>query len=1421
MPSKRATATKTLTKNLFSGSPVRVTHSTELMYTYRNARPMRAPQMVKALEDRDGQSLLLSVGDGVLACTRESLTEAQTWVQTDLGSKIGESFPGQTIRARLFDAVQDPVTQKIDLAVVVSDQNADYLFVSFDNPAPDAAIPFLPVWRAVTLKDPTIQTSAGAAPLVIADLVNLGKLVGRLLKPALPIDTWLAGQLEAKDRAILQSYSDKDPDSAATRLTAVLNGRIAGGAFYEDKLFARVELRTETQELLKRGAAIGNDLAYLNRLLLEDAYQVEIARNRYVPGPLQFHSLTSANPSQGPKSIIVDLLRSSNPQTGSFARFVVVPAPGPTPAKPKPVAEWKHYPLPYWIGGQSPVYRINVSGRQVVESAFSTLFAYRAGTGNSMVTLQTPREVNGVWITPLDFNRNAPYPTAMEFHADSDRRFTAVAMSQPPGRKELRSDLLLVDEPTRPPVGPFSQAAGLLFLPNGASKSRASFQRIHNHPLFSMTRSLHVHNTAALTVVLGVTWQRELYCLECPAGSEGDPEAWSEPAMIAEDVTQIACHPRTRDDGATVIFASKLEPAASRLVQLIRDTRTNRWQLLPVLLASADGNDLYPTVQKIGDDQVIHGEGGVTYSTRISVTSDQGQPVPNLNLSITSDSLCSVLINNRPYRLGNQPVEVSTDALGTLNIVQEIDSIGSFCYTLVTPHDRPIGIGPFTRHSTVINPMAGTLDQLSAVRSADDLPLLSVPSRARGASGGFAVIVDFEAIAQQRAAAAQAIVELVQLKQWLPSDDGKEREQRSAKAMRSAGKGRHFGITYTSGGAVFHTDPPVVPRGSGLKSLKRLAGDCVRMLKHAWHKVESFVVSVIDNVIQFTVTIAGEIIQFVVQHLHEIMHGIDFVLQKVGISLPAVVKWLGKLFGWNDIVLNQKALAKMVSVYADRCVGGLNAMGQRVSDTIDGFAGTVRKWGGKPPTAGGNRTAFAGSTPPSLDLPSSHWASHTFIHHLPHLRISAVALDASATTAIQDALRALADQLRQDWGAFKQATLEMSDLAKALPTMPLHEVLKKLLSLVTVDLLNLTKRGLMLAIKLFQALGSLVRKVLDAPIHMPVFSRLYREFTGEDLTLLNLICLVGAFAVTLIGKAMTGQDPMQRYANAILRASDFAGIQAVFASGSRPRSREAAKSTGRARPGTRRSLKAPEMKVSGVVAIGNILGFVGGTLMVLSMPVKIAFAAAPGGEDGIPLVHSLAVGTGLSAVNVLCSMPSLLGAFAPGVNPTSATGGIAVTNTVLASLYVTKVLTIDVGLSVVKAVLSLTGPPWDMIGSLVIDYVSNNLDHVIGLLSLVPTVGSVIADQSIPTWMNFGGGLLYCTASIISPLFWYAQAVVALGQVVATVFLETVQTGAGAVVVLVGVGIWAGGTAALTLIGTAQAVCMAGYAGLLMGSSYV
>jgi len=117
-----------------------------------------------------------------------------------------------------------------------------------------------------------------------ADLTNLAALATRLQRPTHPIDRYVRGQLSPATVQALANYEAGSSDLAPLQAALLkdLNNLIRGPLLHDDRRFAGVRLRTDTALRLPMRPQ-GDELVSLNRLLLEDAYPVELRKAQRSP----------------------------------------------------------------------------------------------------------------------------------------------------------------------------------------------------------------------------------------------------------------------------------------------------------------------------------------------------------------------------------------------------------------------------------------------------------------------------------------------------------------------------------------------------------------------------------------------------------------------------------------------------------------------------------------------------------------------------------------------------------------------------------------------------------------------------------------------------------------------------------------------------------------------------------------------------------------------------------------------------------------------------------------------------------------------------------------------------------------------------------------------------------------------------------
>ncbi len=117
------------------------------------------------------------------------------------------------------------------------------------------------------------------SPFHVNDFTDLPRLVAKLTQRADPVSTFLSDRFSSATRGLLANYQPSNPTPLQTALAIELN-KVAGGPLvFDARRFSGVALRSETKNLQSKNPQ-GESARHLNRLLLEDAYPLELCSRR-------------------------------------------------------------------------------------------------------------------------------------------------------------------------------------------------------------------------------------------------------------------------------------------------------------------------------------------------------------------------------------------------------------------------------------------------------------------------------------------------------------------------------------------------------------------------------------------------------------------------------------------------------------------------------------------------------------------------------------------------------------------------------------------------------------------------------------------------------------------------------------------------------------------------------------------------------------------------------------------------------------------------------------------------------------------------------------------------------------------------------------------------------------------------------------
>jgi hypothetical protein len=597
--------------------------------------------------------------------------------------------------------------------------------------------------------------------------------------------------------------------------------------------------------------------------------------------------------------------------------------------------------------------------------------------------------------------------------------------------------------------------------------------------------SLYGVGDGKTTAIWALNDKNEVLYTSCPTGREHHADAWGAPLPILTKVTAISSF-LNKQEGNHVLFAQTSES----LFQLSQDPVTTHWRHRQIMLPATSPDDLVEID---------------SFTTHIEITDDYNLPPAAMpTLSLSSSSPVSVYVDNVYHVLSHKtPLEITPDATGAVTIVQETSSLGAVCYHLEVDST-----------AVDINPMSKVFGTLSQVKSSDDLDNM------KGSDDGTPLKNILPAGIDKNAAVA-ALGQLCKVK--VPADGSVTPKSASShNASSNGGK--------DSGNKVEH-----------------VAGDVFRHIKHAAETVDHYAVEVVDDVSHFVVHIGDEVYRVALTCAAHVAHAFEFVFQKIAVAFKDLIKYVGFLFNWDDILRTHKAIKNVFLRYAEHCVANLASSKQILQDMFDGLEDKIKSWGDieDDGTTTGSVTAKA-QRPKGHQSPQANWGMH---------QLKSNAGNGNATGDLPP-LDDPSDQPLQDLGRMidgeEQIIADMINNIKINVIDQIHtltgaEIVKRIIANVLDVLLETAENVLVALVDILEAVIKGVIDVLDQTVTIPVLSPMYKKITHDELSMLDLVCLVAAIPVTVVYKIAYDQPPFpdDSYTAGVIAAPDFATLQNI------------------------------------------------------------------------------------------------------------------------------------------------------------------------------------------------------------------------------------------------------------------------------------
>ncbi|WP_345256203.1 hypothetical protein [Flaviaesturariibacter amylovorans] len=704
--------------------------------------------------------------------------------------------------------------------------------------------------------------------------------------------------------------------------------------------------------------------------------------------------------------------------------------------------------------------------------------------------------------------------------------------------------------------------SGLYYFAPGNQNEGSVATSVMQHPLLHGVRKLYAWRTDGEVIVWGLNGADEIFYTSCPNGQEAAmPSAWSHPVPIASGVESFSPYLNVVDNGNT-FFAV----AGNTLRKFVKSPHTKTWSVQSITLPAPDST----VTQSFS-----------SYTSHIEVRDENNLPVADTEVLVSVSKRAVFYVNHLYYVLDGTPVPLKTDASGTITLVEWVNDLTATRVSITNP-DSTV---------TTYNPMDAPMGRNAALNTKDSLrnaQITAMDGSKRPLVPAGASDSDLQAVANANRNLAQAY-----------SDVQNPASQVARLARRANPTAMRASIAGVGGFDVIWAE----------------AGDLFNWLKSGVEAVVQIIKDAATDVWHFVVTIAGQVYAAVLETAEAIAGAVLWVYRLIKTAIEDLIKFLEFLFEWQDILVTHRVLKNVFLKAAQHSIDSLSDFRGSVDGCFRQLESTVSAWAGIPTFDQTPNGTTAGAKP----LPGQNGApANLGIHHFKG-NASAARSPFTPVTLTEAVFQDLMNLLEQERDTLSGAYHSIkTNIVDQFGSLSITQIIQRFAAIVANTLLETAQHIIDAVLAVFIKLSEGLIDAFAAPLDIPVLSPLYKMISGgEELSFLDLTCLIAAIPVTVMYKAVGGNVPFRNgdeFTDGLLGAASFEDVQRQFFPPPPPVTRRALATAGideeetplvrtlAAAPGEQAVLDETRLKMFGFVT--GICATVGSVVMIFTSTIQ-------------------------------------------------------------------------------------------------------------------------------------------------------------------------------------------------------------------------
>lgn len=633
---------------------------------------------------------------------------------------------------------------------------------------------------------------------------------------------------------------------------------------------------------------------------------------------------------------------------------------------------------------------------------------------------------------------------------------------------------------------------GIYYFASTNQQDQATGVLLFQNDLFTGATYLYAYSTQSSIFLWGLNQANQVFYTTCNINQIGSSSAWSLPLPILTGIDLISPYVNLANQGNTFFAVG-----GNELYKMMQSPTNFLWTKQSITLPSLPNAPAHSFS---------------SYTTRIQLTNENNQAVSNVPLLLSANTRGTFFINNLYYVLDTTPVPINTDAMGSITIVESVNDLRGTRLT----------VSEAGSNAVQINPMDAPMNKMAQLNTADSLTNANITND----DGSTTPLVN----------------------STVSQDDLKTVASNNANLVNVYKS--YSGNTNVSLRA-FRTNSPMsaaVPLTvDGIEAILIEAGDFFLMLASEVESVIQIIEDTANQVWHFIATIAGQAYSCILNCVEKVVGAFEWLYNMIETGIEDLIKFLEFLFGWQDILTTHNVMKNVFLQFAQQNINSLSDYKTDITNAFQSLQTAIDGWAGIPNFD--QTLSLVTAANPIQDAQNSAPANLGIHHFQGNLSGASTSVTpATISDAIfEDLMNLLNSEEATLSGAYNAI---QTDIIDQFDSLTLSQIIEKFVAIITDTLLQTAENILIAVLDVFVQLLDGFVDLLNATIDIPVISWLYKEISGNDLSFLDLICLIAAIPATIIYKmGSDGTAPFiegDAFTSSLLNATNFSDIQNSF-----------------------------------------------------------------------------------------------------------------------------------------------------------------------------------------------------------------------------------------------------------------------------------